>query len=186
MLTEIENSIKVLKGGGIIIYPTDTVWGIGCDATNNEAVSKVFKIKERSSSKSMIVLVSDVAMLEQYVKQIPDVILQALHHFKNPTSIIYKNPKNLSRLLLADDGSVGIRIVNDKFCKLLIHSLKKPLVSTSANISGEPTPLKFDEIDPKIFERADYIVNLHHYKKAQKPSSILRLNSEGVLEVLRS
>lgn len=185
MITEIENSLKVLKSGGTIIYPTDTVWGLGCDATNTEAVSKIFDIKQRLNSKSMLVLVSDIKMLQQYIKQIPDAILLALQTFKNPTTIIYKQPQKLSPLLVADDDSIGIRIVNDKFCKQLINAFKKPIVSTSANISGEPTPLKFDEISPKIFERADYIVNLHHHKKNTKPSTILRLNADGILEVLR-
>lgn len=185
MITEIENSLKILKSGGTLIYPTDTVWGLGCDATNTEAVSKIFDIKQRPSSKSLIVLVSDVKMLQQYIKKIPDVILSALQTFKNPTTIVYKQSQKLSPLLLADDDSVGIRIVNDKFCKQLISAFKKPIVSTSANISGEPTPLQFDEISTKIFERADYIVNLHHHKKNTKPSTILRLNAEGILEVLR-
>lgn len=185
MITEIENCLKVLKAGGTMVYPTDTVWGIGCDATNTEAVSKIFKIKERASSKSMIVLMSDVVMLRQYVKQIPELILQALQSFKNPTTIIYQSPQKLAPLLIAEDGSIGIRIVNDKFCKALIQNFKRPLVSTSANSSGDPTPLQFDEISTKILERADYIVNLHHHKKNTKPSTILRLNADGILEVLR-
>lgn len=185
MITEIENSLKVLKSGGNLIYPTDTVWGLGCDATNTEAVSRIFDIKQRPRSKSMIVLVSDVKMLQQYIEQIPSIILSALQTLKNPTTIIYNHTQKLAPLLLADDYSVGIRIVNDRFCKQLISTFKKPIVSTSANISGDSTPILFKEINPLILERADYIVNLYRQKKATKPSTILRLNAEGILEVLR-
>ena len=185
MIEEIEKTLTILKRGGIILYPTDTVWGIGCDATNPDAIDAIFKLKQRAESKSMICLVSDFKMLNQYVEEIPEVAYDILKYAVKPTTIIYDNPIRVADNLVADDNSLAIRVVKDDFCKKLIQKLKKPLVSTSANISGEKTPLQFKEINPVILEGVDYVVNLQHNKKSSQPSSIIKLKNNGAVTVIR-
>lgn len=185
MREEIENTIAVLKRGGVILYPTDTVWGIGCDATNAEAIDKVFKIKKRAESKALICLVSDFKMLEQYVQEVPEVAYDILKYAVKPTTVIYDDPIRVAENLIADDNSLGIRVVQDDFCKTLIRKLKRPLVSTSANISGEKTPSNYKEISPVILDAVDYVVNLHRNKKSAQPSSIIKLKNDGKVTVIR-
>jgi L-threonylcarbamoyladenylate synthase len=185
MKDEIENALAVLKKGGIILYPTDTVWGIGCDATKPDAVEKVFKLKQRSDEKSLICLVKDFKMLEQYVETVPEVAYDILKFATKPTTIIYDAPIRVASNMVAPDNSMAIRVTKDEFCKKLIHQFRKPLVSTSANISGKNTPQSFAEIDPLILEGVDYVVNLHHEKKSGKPSTIIKLKNDGSVKVIR-
>lgn len=183
--TEIQNAYEVIKEGGIILYPTDTVWGIGCDATNPEAVAKIYKLKRRAETQSMIVLMSGDKMMYNVFKDIPEVAWQILDLSENPTTLILDKPRNVAPNLIAADNSLGIRIVKDPFCFKLMEKMKKPLVSTSANISGQPTPKSFKEISPEIIKGVDYVVNLHHEKIAGKPSTIIKLTNDSQVKVIR-
>lgn len=185
MKTEIENALTVLKRGGVILYPTDTVWGIGCDGTNPEAVEKVFKLKNRSDKKSLICLVSDFKMLNEYVEDVPEVAYDILKYALKPTTIIYDDPIRIAENLIAEDNSLAIRVTKDDFCNNLIKRFRRPLVSTSANVSGSPTPQSYAEIDPLILNGVDYIVNLHRDKKSEKPSAIIKLKNDGSVKVIR-
>lgn len=185
VLNEIENTEKVLKGNGVILYPTDTVWGIGCDATSIEEVNTIFKIKERSESKSLIILVDGIEMLQKYVPNISQITLRMISSTKKPTSIIYSNPKGLAKNVIASDNTVAIRIPQNDFCKKLISKFGKPIVSTSANISGMPTPKCFEEIDNAILDSVDYIVNLQREVVNTKSSTILKIDEKGEIIVLR-
>ena len=186
MKEEIEQALVILQHGGLILYPTDTVWGIGSDATNEEAVQKVFQLKNRPESKALICLVSSLQMLEQIVGKVPETILQLLKNPSKPTTIIYENPKRVAKNLLADDNTLAIRIVKDKFCEQLIEKLGQPIVSTSANVSAKKTPESFQEISREILEGVDYIVNLHRQKQGGQTSTILKLTKEGEIVVIRS
>ncbi len=182
---EIFNAINILKKGGTIIYPTDTVWGIGCDATNPEAVSKVYKLKQREESKALICLVSDIKMLKLYVNFIPDTVLEILNASKKPTTIIYTNPIGLADNLVSEDITIAIRIVHSGFTHKLITSFNKPIVSTSANISGQSTSKSFKEIPKEILKGVDYVVNLHDEKTDAKPSTIIKIETDGTVTVIR-
>jgi len=174
-----------IKKGGTILYPTDTIWGIGCDATNEIAVKRIFEIKKRPPAKAMVILVAEASQLDFYA-EIPDVARDLVEYAENPLTIIYPNAKGIARPLIAEDGSIAIRVVKDEFCKMLINNLRKPLVSTSANISGEPAPPFFDEISEEIKSGVDYIVPLRqseHTKSA--PSRIIKLGMNGAIEVIR-
>lgn len=186
MNNEIANSLTILKSGKTLLYPTDTVWGIGCDATSAIAVQKIFEIKQRPEQKSLIVLVDGVEMLKKYIQNIPSNLLALLKTIKKPTSIIYSNPVGLAKNVVAKDATVAIRIVQNEFCRELIKQFGKPIVSTSANISGEKTPQSFKEIDELILESVDYIVNLHSQDENTKPSTILKLEENGEITVLRA
>ncbi|MDP5045348.1 MAG: L-threonylcarbamoyladenylate synthase [Leeuwenhoekiella sp.] len=185
MIDEVNESITVLKRGGLLLYPTDTVWGIGCDATNADAVDKIFALKKRAESKSLICLVSDFKMLNQYIENIPEIAYSILKYAEQPTTIIYDDPIRVAENLIAEDNTLGIRVVEDGFCKALIKKLGKPLVSTSANISGEKTPMRFPEISKPILEGVDYIVNLQRKHKSTKSSTIIKLKNNGQVEILR-
>ena len=182
---EIEICLEILKKGGLILYPTDTVWGIGCDATNSEAVDKIYKLKKRSNSKAMICLVNSLRMLEQFVDQVPDAAYPIIEHSSKPTTIIYDNPLRVANNLVAADDTLGIRVTKDKFCEQLIYQFRKPIVSTSANISGEPTPNSFSQISPEILKGVDYVVNLHHSKNSGPPSAIIKLGNDRSVKVIR-
>ncbi|HPF11671.1 MAG TPA: L-threonylcarbamoyladenylate synthase [Flavobacteriaceae bacterium] len=186
MQAEIEKSLQILKQGGILCYPTDTIWGIGCDATNAAAIEKVFALKKRHESKALICLVSDFKMLNQFVQEVPEVAYDILKYAKKPTTIIYDQPIRVAENLVAEDQSLAIRVTRDDFCKKLIQKLKRPLVSTSANISGESTPSTFKEISPAILEGVDYVVNLHRTKKNTQPSAIIKLTNDGQVQVIRA
>lgn len=185
MQTEINNALKVLKQGGIILYPTDTVWGIGCDATNAEAVAKIYALKERHDSKALICLVADDRMLKKYIKQMPQVAYNIIEVSEKPLTIIYDDAQNLAANLVAEDNTIAIRIPDDEFCYQLSRKLNGALVSTSANITGQPTPKSFKEISAHILKGVDYIVNLHHEKICDKPSSIIKLNNNGIVKIIR-
>lgn len=177
---------EVLAKGGVILYPTDTVWGLGCDATNSEAVEKIYKIKNRADSKSLICLVSDVAMLERHIEEVPEPAYDIIDFSEKPTTIIYDAPKGVAASVIADDNSLGIRVAKDKFCKYLITNFKKPIVSTSANISGAPTPKQFEEIDAKILSAVDYIVPLQPEFNQGAASTIIKIKNNGEVRIIRS
>lgn len=185
MHREIQKAIEVLKQGGIILYPTDTVWGIGCDASNPEAVQKIYKLKKRVETKAMICLTADDRMLKKYIKQIPPAALDIIDITDIPTTIIYDEPQNLAENLIGEDNTIAIRIPDDEFCYQLLRRFNGALVSTSANISGKPTPKSFKEISNEILKGVDYVVDLHREKKAEKPSSIIKLSNSGVVKVIR-
>lgn len=184
MIVAIKQTHQYLKEGKVILYPTDTVWGIGCDASNFDAVSKIYKIKNREESKSLIVLVSSLNMLKKHV-QVPKKAIEVLKNIEQPTTIIYKNPNGFAKNTIAKDNSIAIRIVKDDFCRKLIKQFGKPIVSTSANISGKPTPKSFQEISKPILDGVDYIVNLHQNKVTNKSSSILRID-DNTIQILRA
>lgn len=186
MEEEIKNALEVLRKGGTVLYPTDTVWGIGCDARNKEAVAKVFKLKQRAEYKSMVVLVSDETMVNRYVKEVPAIAWELIENADEPLTIIYPDGRMLAEKLIAADGSIGIRLVKDDFCKTLIHKFGKPLVSTSANISGESTPMSFSDIKLDILNKVDYIVNFRQKEiNATKPSSIIKVAMNGEIKIIR-
>jgi L-threonylcarbamoyladenylate synthase len=179
-------ALKTLREGGVILYPTDTVWGLGCDATNEEAVEKVFRIKKRKESKSLIILVNGEMMLQQYVKNTPEIVFNIIEVADKPLTIIYPEGKNLAPGVCSDDGSVGIRICRDDFCNELITRFRKPIVSTSANISGTPSPSNFSEIEETIINSAGYVAK-HRQEDQQKypPSPIIRIENDGVIKIIR-
>ncbi|GAA3509399.1 L-threonylcarbamoyladenylate synthase [Aquimarina addita] len=182
---EIEETIATLKRGGIILYPTDTVWGLGCDATNPGAIDKLYRLKNRVESKSMICLVSDFKMLQQYVEEIPEVAYDILKYAKKATTIIYDRPLRVAENIISEDNTLGIRVVRDPFCGKLIKKYKRPIVSTSANISGKATPMNFEEISSAILEGVDYVVNLPLPNKKAKPSSIIKIGGDSVVKIIR-
>lgn len=190
--TVISDALKVLKEGGVILYPTDTVWGIGCDATNEKAVAKVFEIKRRSEAKSLVLLASDLDMVAKYVKQIPSIAIDLVEVNDAPMTIIYPEAQYLAPNAVAEDGSVGIRIPLDgpdgiSFCRELTRRLRRPLVSTSANISGEPTPHSFKEISEEIKSAVDYTVPRHFEEGSTgRASQIIKLGLGGEVEIIRA
>lgn len=183
---EINKALEVLKNGGIILYPTDTIWGIGCDATNKDAVAKVYALKKREETKSMIVLLDTDNKLVGYVNDIPEVAYDLIEYAENPLTIIYSNAKNLAQNVINEDGSIGIRVTTHEFCKQLIQRFRKPIVSTSANISGVPSPKNFDAVAQKIKDGVDYIVNLEQDDKSEKkPSTIMKIEPGGKFMFIR-
>ena len=185
MINEINKCIEVLKSGGIILYPTDTVWGIGCDATNEDAVNKIYQLKQREDNKSMIVLVANDAMLQKYVVEIPDLAWDIIDISDKPTTIIYPKAKQLAKNVIAENGSIAIRMVKDGFCNQLVHRFNKPIVSTSANISVKPTPNNFSEISSEIKSGVDYVVQPTFDSGNHYPSSIIQLGLSGEIKVIR-
>ena len=183
--TEVQNAYEIIKEGGIILYPTDTVWGIGCDATNPEAVAKIYKLKQRAETQSMIVLINGEKMMYNVFKDIPEVAWQIIDLSENPTTLILDKPRNVAPNVISADNSLGIRIVKEPFCFKLMEKMKKPLVSTSANISGQPTPIAFKDISPEIIKGVDYVVNLHREKIGGKPSTIIKLTNDSQVKVIR-
>jgi len=182
---EVIKAFEIIKNGGIILYPTDTVWGIGCDATNPEAVTKIYQLKKRAETQSMICLMNGEKMMYNVFKDIPEVAWQILDLSENPTTLVLDNPRNVAPNLIAPDKTLGIRLVKEPLCFKLMERMKKPLVSTSANLSGQPTPKSFKEISPEIIKGVDYVVNLHHEKIAGKPSTIIKLTSDAQVKVIR-
>ncbi len=187
---DIKNAVEVLRKGGVILYPTDTVWGIGCDATNAEAVKRVYEIKQRDDSKALICLVDSDARLQRYVRNVPDVAWQLLDSMKDsdskPTTLILDGAINLAPNLIAEDGSIGMRITQEPFSKELCYRFQKALVSTSANISGEPAAQNYQDIDPRILEAVDYVCwSRRQEHKPHQPSSIIRLKENGEVSIIR-
>lgn len=186
MQQDINNSIEALNAGGVILYPTDTIWGIGCDATNDESVKKIYQIKKREDSKSLIVLVNNIHMLLQYIEEIPEIAYDLIEVTNKPLTIIYPKAKNLSKFVVNEDGSIAIRIVNSEFCQQLISKFRKPIVSTSANISGKTSPSNFSQIDENVIKRVDYVVKFkQNDNKKSVPSSIIKLNLKGQFVIIR-
>jgi len=183
---EVKKAVEVLRAGGVILYPTDTVWGIGCDATNPAAVEKVYAIKQRSESKALICLVDSANRLSRYVRQVADVTWDLIEMTTKPLTIIYDNAMGLAPNLLAEDGSVGIRITSEEFSKELCFRFQKPIVSTSANISGQPTPRTFAEISDEIKGAVDHVVNYsQRSKEKHQPSSIIKMGANGQFTIIR-
>jgi L-threonylcarbamoyladenylate synthase len=184
--TELKKTGAILQSGGIILYPTDTIWGIGCDATRPESVQNIYRIKQRDDRKSMLVLVNGINMLEQYINNIPPSALEIIREAVEPTTIIYPGARNLAENLMASDGSIGIRITSDPFCKQLIEITGVPIVSTSANISGGQAPLVYQDIKTEIRQQVDYVVNLRQDETdPSSPSAILKLEENGTITTLR-
>ena len=183
---DIRNAVECIQRGGIILYPTDTIWGIGCDARNEEAVAKIFSLKRRADSKSMLALVGSDVQLERYVEEIPEIAWQLMEVADNPLTLIYDHPKGLAQNLYAPDGSLGIRVTSERFSKELCLRLGVPVVSTSANISGCPAPVNFNEISDEIINGVDYIVNYgRDNKRDATPSNIIKISDGGVIKVIR-
>ncbi len=183
---ELQRTVDVLRTGGIILYPTDTIWGIGCDATNRESVQKIYHIKQRDDRKSMLVLVHGIHMLKSYIRDFPPQAERLIQEVEKPTTIIYPGARNLADNLLASDGSIGIRITSDPFCRHLIEETGFPLVSTSANVSGAQAPDTFKKIKPEIREQVDYVVNWRQDENTPSyPSAVVRLETDGSIRVIR-
>ncbi|KQR70807.1 L-threonylcarbamoyladenylate synthase [Pedobacter sp. Leaf176] len=183
---EINKALEVLKSGGVILYPTDTIWGLGCDASNPEAVDKILKIKNRPAEKSLIVLLDVDSKLQSYVTEAPEIAYDLIEYAENPLTIIFSGAKNLANNVINEDGSVGIRIVKHDFCTPLIQRFRKPIVSTSANLSGEPSPKNFDDISSEIIDAVDYVVDFEQENRtSKKPSTIMKLSPGGQFEFIR-
>lgn len=186
LLNDLNSSLKTLAEGGVILYPTDTIWGIGCDATNSKAIEKVFGIKKRAESKSLIILVDSEQMLAHYVSQVPDIVHDLIEQYDRPLTIIYPSAQNLPRNLVASDGSIAIRVVRHPFCQQLISRFGKPITSTSANISGMPSPASFQSISAEVLQSVDYTVFYDRENpRAAIPSTIIRINLHGEFEIIR-
>lgn len=184
--TEIEKALTVLKNGGVILYPTDTVWGLGCDATNAAAVEKINQIKGRASDKSFIILLDNDSKLQGYVNEVPEVAYDLIEYAEHPLTIVFSGAKNLAKNVISADGSVGIRIIKHDFVQQLLQRFRKPITSTSANLSGQPTPQFFDEIDPQIKESVDYIVDWEQdLRTSKKSSTIMKLSPSGQFSFIR-
>jgi len=186
MNEDINKAVAVLEEGGVILYPTDTVWGIGCDATNNDAVKRIYEIKQRTDSKAMLVLLENINKIFSYVEEVPEIALDIAEVSIKPTTIIYPGAKNLASNLIAEDGTIGIRLASDDFCQKLISRFKKPIVSTSANISGEKSPQNFSQISEDLRNEVDYVVE---YKQddlsKSNSSSIIKIGLGGEINIIR-
>jgi L-threonylcarbamoyladenylate synthase len=186
MLEEIKKALGFLKAGKVILYPTDTIWGIGCDATLSKSVDRIYKIKQRYESKSMIVLLDQPENLTKYIEKVPPIAYDLIEMYHEPLTIIYPKAKNIARNVIPEDGTIAIRIVRDEFCRKLIAELGKPLVSTSANISGQPAPITFSKIPDEIKNAVDYVVDHNRNVVIRtKPSTIIRILNNGEFEVIR-
>ena len=186
MEDDIKNACEVMQAGGIILYPTDTIWGIGCDATNEKAVKKVYEIKKRTDSKALIVLVGNPQKVDFDVRDVPEIAWDLIELTNKPLTVVYSNARNVATNLLAEDGSVGIRVTHEEFSKKLCDRFKKAIVSTSANVSGMPTPMNFSEIPDIIKNAVDYIVKYRQEDVSRStPSSVIKLDTGGIIKILR-
>jgi L-threonylcarbamoyladenylate synthase len=183
---DLKTALKIIRKGGVILYPTDTIWGLGCDATDVQAVEKIFSIKKRKESKSLIILVNGFQMLERYVMHVPDAAGEILEVSDKPITIIYPLGKNLAPGICNEDGSVGVRITNDDFCNDLITRFRKPLISTSANYSDTPFPSSYSEIEGGIIRSVDFVVKYRQTDINKKtPSSVIKVDDNGVIKIIR-
>jgi L-threonylcarbamoyladenylate synthase len=183
---DIIESLKVLRQGGIILYPTDTIWGLGCDPTNESAVNKIFKVKSRDESKSLIILVDSLSMIERYVKDCPEIAFELAEVSDTPLTIIYPEGKNLAPGVCGNDNSIGIRICTDEFCSHLIERFRKPIISTSANFSGSPSPGNFSLIEKTLIDKVDYVVSWNQNDKGRSvPSPVIKINYDGTIKIIR-
>ena len=179
-------ALSTLRSNGIILYPTDTIWGLGCDATSQEAVDKIFRLKSREENKSLLVLVNNEQMLERYVHDIPEIAFELISVSEDPLTLIYPKGRNLAKGVCSNDGSVGIRICRDEFCSQLISRFRKPIVSTSANFSGKPSPVSFNEIEKELIESVDYIVKYRQDDRRLKSASpVIKLSADGTIKIIR-
>jgi L-threonylcarbamoyladenylate synthase len=184
---DIRNAVEVMRRGGVILYPTDTIWGIGCDATNSEAVARVYQIKQRDDSKALICLVDSEGRLQRYVRQVPDVAWDLIELADKPTTVILDGAVNLAPNLVADDGSIAMRITREEFSRELCYRFQKAIVSTSANISGQPAPQNYRDISPDIINAVDYVCwSRRQEHKPHQPSSIIKLSLNGEVKIIRS
>ncbi|MDO4692107.1 MAG: L-threonylcarbamoyladenylate synthase [Porphyromonadaceae bacterium] len=183
---DIEAAVEIMRRGGVILYPTDTVWGIGCDATNPEAVARIYEIKRRADAKSMLVLVDSLAALEGVIPDVPEVAYDIIELAIRPVTIIYDSARGIAPNLLAEDGSLGVRLSKEAFSSALARQMRAPIVSTSANISGEPTPMVFSAISQEIIDAVDYVVGYRQKDtKTSPPSQIIKLSSKGEVKIIR-
>ena len=186
MQNELRTALEVLRNQGTILYPTDTIWGIGCDASSEEAVKKIYSLKERDNDKSMLILVADEYMAQRYLDELPDIAYDLFMVADKPLTLVLPGAKNLARNLPAKDGSIGMRIPDDAFCQSLLQRFRKPIVSTSANFSGQPAPAGFRDIDHHITEKVDYVVKWRQNEPAvNKASSVIRISTSGEINILR-
>ena len=186
MQEEIKKTIEVLRAGGVVLYPTDTVWGLGCDATNEIAVKRIFEIKKREDAKAMLILIDNPAKLQSYVDEVPDMAWDLIEMSEKPLTIIYPQAKNLASNLIAEDNSIGIRVTKETFSKNLCAQFRKPIVSTSANISGNATPSNFNQISDEIKSAVDYVVNFRQEDQSKpSPSSIIKLGKGNLFQLIR-
>ncbi len=184
---DIRNAVEVMRRGGVILYPTDTIWGIGCDATNSEAVARVYQIKQRDDSKALICLVDSEGRLQRYVRQVPDVAWDLIELADKPTTVILDGAVNLAPNLVANDGSIAMRITREEFSRELCYRFQKAIVSTSANISGQPAPQNYRDISPDIINAVDYVCwSRRQEHKPHQPSSIIKLSLNGEVKIIRS
>ncbi|MBP7850530.1 MAG: threonylcarbamoyl-AMP synthase [Lentimicrobiaceae bacterium] len=183
---EIARTVEVLRKGGSILYPTDTIWGLGCDATNTRAIKRLQKIKQRSDNKHFIILLDGTDRLQEYVKLIPEAAWDLYQQIQTPLTIVFPDARNLSKLVVGKDRTVGIRIPRDDFALELVRQFGKPVISTSANLSGDPSPMFFRDINPVLLQEVDYVVDFHRDRiQETKPSTIIRLHENGEFEVIR-
>lgn len=183
---DIKNSLRVLSEGGTILYPTETVWGLGCDALNEEAIENIFSIKNRPKEKSLIILLAEAKDILQYIASPHPDIIDIIENFERPTTVIYEHPLDFPENAIHENGSIAIRVTQDPFCKALIKRFRKPIVSTSANLSGQPTASTFDQINPIIKERVDYVVKFRQDDATtHPPSRLIKLHDDGTMEILR-
>jgi L-threonylcarbamoyladenylate synthase len=186
MKNEIKKCVEVLKKEGTILYPTDTIWGIGCDATSQRAVEKIYRLKKRVKRKSFIILLADMNEIPNYVKTVPDIAWDLMKGVERPLTIIYPNAQNVAKNVIGEDHSIAIRVVKNEFCQDLIRAFGKPIVSSSANISGEPAPVVFKFVSKEILDRVDYVVKYSQdVLQEVKPSRIIKLNENGEFHIIR-
>lgn len=186
MEEEIKKAVEVLRTGGVILYPTDTIWGLGCDPTNEDAVKKIYQIKRRSESQSFLLLADSMTMVERYVFEVPEIAYSLVEVSDKPITIIYPEAKGLAQNVVAEDNSIGIRVTENVFCAKLIQRFRKPIVSTSANINGEAFPKSFNDITEKIKQEVDLIINPQMETKSENsPSSIIKLGVNGEIKIIR-
>lgn len=182
---KIKQAVEHLRKGNTLLYPTDTIWGVGCDATNPAAVEKILVLKNRPENKSLIALVHSIAFLERYIRDIPEVCYELIDNSDKPLTIIYENPVNIAPNALALDGSMGFRVTTDPICQRIIQQLNKPLISTSANLSGEPSPTCFDDVSSEIKAGVDFILDERTKEKMTKPSTIIKINNDSSFKIIR-
>ena len=187
ILADVDRACKVMQEGGIVVFPTDTIWGIGCDATNADAVARVYEIKRRADHKALITLVPDAGWVERYVEEVPDVAWELLDVAVDPMTIVYDRGKNVATNLMGEDGSIGLRVTSEFYSRELCRRLRKPVVSSSANVSGDPSPMCFAEISKEILDAADYVAMYRRDDKGGiKASTVIRLGAGGLIKILRS
>ncbi len=186
MYNELNDCLKIIRSGGVILFPTDTIWGLGCDATNQIAVNKIFDLKKRDKHKPLPILLFDENKLFDYVKDVPDIAFDLIDLSDVPLTIIYPDAKNLAENVIADNGSVAIRICKSDACSELLKKFRKPIVATSANFSGEKAPAEFNDISTELIEKVDYVYNAEYQNSNRKPSPIIKINSDGTFKIIRS